>query len=233
MQLKPILNPNPEFGAWAGGVPSGWTLFPANGSIIQLNRHDPRDHPQRAVFPKQMKSSAYVFKGENSFRFTDAGAAAGTITVQSPQLPIRPGQFVSLGVAYRYTGVSVLKLDGFLFDAVGGLLTYTVFQIDAAGAEKYLPPDVPDPERNIPGNPNTVFFDPGGAKNISLLNAAADLPDGGQTIWARYGVSFKVPMGIRGIALGIVAGFVGNAGASLDLGELKLELQDGTTHPGG
>ena len=225
MQLKPILNGNSNFDQWSAGNPTIYSVAAANGDVHQLNRHDQRSHPQRAVFPKKMKSSDYVFDGNNSFRFTDGGAGTGTLTLSTPQVPVEPGQLISCAFAYRFTGVAALSLSIPLRDAIAGSTI-------AAINQEVWEPFMATPERMIQGNPGTVALDAAPpVSNIPLVVGGED--GGGVLYWTRYGITARMPMGVRSYQAAFSMTFVAKLGASFDAGEIRIEVQEGRTHAGG
>lgn len=210
MQTRAILNRNSTFDNFSGSSPDDYVVSAGAGTTLQLRKTDPREHPNRRVFPKKFKSSDYIFDGFGAFRWNATSATALTVDVED--VPIEPGMHIAVVFTYRANiDLSSLNIFTELKDGIGGAVL--------AGLTKPTPPPfqvgpfLASSTRDVPGMPAKVRLETPG--RITMGPEA-------QLYWVRYGFQFEVPSNVFAVDVRIAAD--SNAGdTSFDLGEFRLE----------
>lgn len=127
------LNGAHSFARWAGGAPVGYATQLTNTVEIQLNRTDPRDHPQRQILQNgglTNRGDPYIFEGPSSYRADLAAAAVADAWQLRPNVAYPCQEFTQTRVSIWYRGQldtglrNVIRLRILLYDAVPAITFY-------------------------------------------------------------------------------------------------------------
>lgn len=125
------LNGAHSFARWTGGAPDEYTRTVVNTTEVQLNRTDPRDHPQRVLFRTSPvnRGDPYIYEGPSSYRAILAGAAVADNWSLRPTVayPCRPYSQTRVSIWYRGDPAAindVLRFRIILQDAVPAITYY-------------------------------------------------------------------------------------------------------------
>ncbi len=92
-----LAQPNHAFADWAAGVPLHYTTVLGIGgsTLTQLNRTDPKDHPQRRVMVAGQtvgpQADSYIYEGPSSYRLNLTAASLVDSVMLSRTVPF-PGK---------------------------------------------------------------------------------------------------------------------------------------------
>ena len=224
--MKPVLNRNHTFDNWTGNAPDNYTIAGTSANVRRLRRTDPRSDPKRQWFPKQFKSSDYIFDGESSFGWF--GANNQTVDVSTPDVRVRPQMRISAVVAFKFNGAP--PDDIFFAMVFNDAASAPIARVDQDGYTyaSLFEPNVPV---NLPGRPAAHRLNNTATLGVRLKDTNGDQ----QPYWFRYGISgIEVPT----LAASVQASFDFRASASADtvflgLGEIRIEAVDSYIHAGG
>ncbi len=127
------LNGAHSFARWAGGAPDEYATQLTQTTEVQLNRTDPRDHPQRQVLQNgglTNRGDPYIFEGPSSYRavMTAAAVADDWQLRNNTALPCQEFTQTRFSLWYRgqlATGArNVIRLRILLYDAAPAITYY-------------------------------------------------------------------------------------------------------------
>lgn len=226
MQGRIVLNRNSNFQNWSGGLPLNWdTSASANTDVIQLDRHWPRGHPERALFPSQLKANDLVKDGDFALRLKDDGTGSMTAQLQSDTVPCAPGQLISLSMVYRYNE----ETDTFVvfwtfYDDLARTTTLWSVVLPPAVGHSGLP--TPPRVHQLPGNDGAYRLAAGGGSEINLNEGVAGYTE---PYWIRQGFQAEVPH--NAFAMDVQVNFDSLvAFGALDLDDIRFEALDSVIH---
>lgn len=229
MQGRIILNRNSNFQFWTGGIPDNYNQ---NGFAViqQLDRHLPRSHPYRQVFPKKLKAHDLVQNGDFALRFFD-GSGGDDGAVQTPSVAVAPGMEISVSIMYRYDAVpgDNVQLRLVLYDDIAQTTEIArVRQPVSANVEGTIPPKL---VTHMIGNPASYELAVGDATAAVVVDDPSG-PSLRPPYWRRHGVSFEVPAGVGAMTAEFV--WTGaTIGDACDVDDFRIEALNSRVHAGG
>ncbi len=225
MQHRAILNRNHNFQFWTAGTPDNWNVTVNDGQLVQLDRHMPRLHPARKVFPKHLKANDLVKDGDFALR-VDADGSSVDLEIESLPVACAPGMNLSMSLVYRYKNIpDGLSILWQFYD------DFALTNLLASPLQPVAPPLVPaqtSDARQTQGMENRFEWSSGGSE-IELESGGGVGPI---DYWTRYGMSVEVPAGAFGMRLTLAYSSPDPTDA-FDLDDFRLEALDSRVHAGG
>lgn len=200
---------NSRFEEWSGGFPTVWSRISSTGTTYRrLQKVDPREHPQRRVFPTMMKRSEmdYIWSGgEDGLRLELSSTVVANSWILRNSAASAKGLSIVGGQRYALSVVSRNSVEN-------NLLRCQVIGILTATETLWLTPDAEalDSDGNyLPGRGGFTWA-------TSETNISWKM----KSLWQQVGLQAVIPLGVDSLSVRFSNGSSGVQ--VIDLGEVSL-----------